>query len=250
MKLGGYEMHGIYIRYNISEEIPVDQWPKKIDAFAYVQRDKQRDDEKMLSLDDLRGHAIRYIKSLKENASEHLVEHRMGEIEHFDRRYTESLKSKETIEAQLINLEEIRLLLQSMCVLNLSHAFGENAGKLLRQLSPYAREAEHPTFQTTRVERHFYAELIEQIEVAHARILRLHNPSTLEMQHAEKIWATVCEQAIEKVEARIERFSSVKIKKEKKLHELHQLKQQNLEAKERLDNAVHELDKILEVLES
>ncbi|KOS69199.1 hypothetical protein AEA09_12000 [Lysinibacillus contaminans] len=243
-------MHGIIIRYNVSEELTVDQWPKKMDAFAYVQRSKPHTDEKTLSLDELRDHAIRYIKSLKENASEHLVEHRNGEIEHFDRRYTESLKSKENMEAQLINLEEILLLLKSMSALNLSHAFVENSGKLLRQLSPYANDAGHPTFQTTRVERHFYTELIEHIEVVHARILRMHNPSTIEMQHNEKLWTSVCEQLIEKVEARIERFLSVKLKHEEKLLELHQLKQQNVEAKERLDHAVNELEQILEALES
>ncbi|MFJ7734878.1 hypothetical protein ACIQ2D_00950 [Lysinibacillus sp. NPDC097287] len=243
-------MHGILIRYNVSEEMTENQCSKKMDAFAYVQRSKPHAEEKMLSSDELRDHAIRYIKSLKENASEHLVEHRTGEIEHFDRRYTESLKSKESIEAQLINLEEILLLLQSMNVLDLSHAFVENSGKLLRQLSPYANDAEHPTFQTTRVERHFYTELLEHIEVVQARILRMHNPSTIEMQHNEKLWKSVCEQAIEKVEARIERFSNVKIKYEKKLLELNELKQQNVEAKERLDHAVHELDQILEALES
>lgn len=162
----------------------------------------------------------------------------------------ESLKLKESIDSQLINLEEIRLLLQLMNVLNLSHAFGENAGKLLRQITPYAKEVEHPTFQTTRVERHFYSELIEQIEMVYARIMRQHNPSTTEMQQSEKLWTTVCEQAIEKVEARIERLSSIKLKHEKNLLEFSHLKQQNIEAKERLDLAVNELDAILNVLES
>lgn len=234
----------------MSEETTENQCSKKMDAFAYVQRSKPHAEEKMLSTDELRTYAIRYIKSLKENASEHLVEHRTGEIEHFDRRYAESLKSKESIEAQLINLEEILLLLQSMNGLDLSHAFVENSRRLLRQLSPYANDAEHPTFQTTRVERHFYTELLEHIEVVHARILRMHNPSTMEMQHNEKLWSSVCQQVIEKVEARIERFSNVKIKYEKKLLELNELKKQNIEAKERLDHAVHELDKILEALES
>lgn len=243
-------MSGIFIRYNVSEEKTVDQYPKKMDAFAYIQRRKYHGDENRLSTDELRSHAIRYIKSLKENASEHLVEHRTGEIEHFDRRYTESLKSKEHIEAQLMNLEEILLLLRSMCALNLSHAFVQNSGKLLRELSPYAREAGHPTFQTTRIERHFYTELIEQIEVVHARIVRQHNPSTLELQQNEALWTAVCEQAIEKIEAKIERFTTVKMKHEEKLHQLYQLKQQNIEAKERLDDAVHELDRILEALES
>ena len=129
---------------------------QKMDAFAYVQRGKpQQDNDNLLSKEELKSHAIRYIKSLKDNASVHLVEQRNGEIEHFDRRYMESLKLKESIDSQLINLEEIRLLLQLMNVLNLSHAFGENAGKLLRQITPYAKEVEHPTFQTTRVERHF-----------------------------------------------------------------------------------------------
>lgn len=242
-------MPGIFIRYNVSEEMAVDQCPKKMDAFAYVQRSKPHTDEKNLSLDELRGYAIGYIKSLKDNASEHLVEHRNGEIEHFDRCYTESLKIKEHIEAQLINLEEIRLLLQSLSVLNLSHGFVENSGKLLRQISPYAKVADHPTFQTTRVERHFYTEMMEQIEVVHARIIRQHNPSTLEMQHAEILWTTVCQQVIDKVEARIERFSNVRMEHEKKLLEINHLKQQNIEAKERLDHAVHELDQILEVLE-
>ncbi|MEK5231442.1 hypothetical protein MHB42_06655 [Lysinibacillus sp. FSL K6-0232] len=244
-------MHGIYIRYNVSEEISTAQWPKQINAFAYVQRDKpQQDNENLLSIEELKSHAIHYIKSLKDNASVHLVEQRNGEIEHFNRRYMESLKVKENIDSQLINLEEIRLLLQLMNVLNLSHGFGENAGKLLRQVTPYAKEAEHPTFQTTRVERHFYAELIEQIEAVYARIMRQHNPSTTEMQHSEKLWTTVCEQAIEKVEARIERLSSIKLKHEKNLLEFSQLKKQNIEAKERLDHAVTELDAILNVLES
>lgn len=243
-------MHGILIRYNVSEDTNGDQCLKKMDAFAYVQRGKPHAEEKMLTSDELRDHAIRYIKSLKENASVHLVEHRTGEIAHFERRYTESLKSKESIEAQLINLEEILLLLQSMNVLDLSHAFAEKSGKLLRQLSPYANDADHPTFQTTRVERHFYTELMEHIEVVHARILRMHNPSTIEMQNNGKLWTSVCEQAIEKVEARIERFSNVKIKYEKKLLELNELKKQNIEAKERLDHAVLELDQILESLES
>jgi len=249
--LGGYEMHGIYIRYNVLDETPAAQWPKKMDAFAYVQRGKpQQDNDNLLSKEELKSHAIRYIKSLKDNASVHLVEQRNGEIEHFDRRYMESLKLKESIDSQLINLEEIRLLLQLMNVLNLSHAFGENAGKLLRQITPYAKEVEHPTFQTTRVERHFYSELIEQIEMVYARIMRQHNPSTTEMQQSEKLWTTVCEQAIEKVEARIERLSSIKLKHEKNLLEFSHLKQQNIEAKERLDLAVHELDAILNVLES
>lgn len=243
-------MRGIFIRYNVSEEKTIDQCPKKMDAFAYVQRRKPRGDETILSSDELRSHAIRYIKSLKENASEYLVEHRTGEIEHFDRRCTESLKSKEHIEAQLINLEEIFLLLQSMRALNLSHAFIQNSGKLLRELSPYAREEEHPTFQTTRIERHFYTELLEHIEVVHARIVRQHDPSTLEMQQNETLWTSVCDQAIEKVKAKIERFTAVKMKHEEKLLKLHQLKQQNIEAKERLDCAVHELDQILEALES
>lgn len=191
--------------------------PKKMDAFAYVQRGKpQQDNDNLLSMEELKSHAIRYIKSLKDNASVHLVEQRNGEIEHFDRRYMESLKLKESIDSQLINLEEIRLLLQLMNVLNLSHGFGENAGKLLRQITPYAKEVEHPTFQTTRVERHFYSELIEQIEAIYARIMRQHNPSTTEMQQSEKLWSAVCEQAIEKVEARIERLSSIKLKHEKK----------------------------------
>lgn len=244
-------MHGIYIRYNVSEETPAAQWPKQINAFAYVQRDKtQQDNANLLSTEELKSHAIRYIKSLKDNASVHLVEQRNGEIEHFNRRYMESLKVKENIDSQLINLEEIRLLLQLMNVLNLSHGFGENAGKLLRQITPYAKEVEHPTFQTTRVERHFYTELIEQIEAVYARIMRQHNPSTTEMQHSEKLWTTVCEQAIEKVEARIERLSSIKLKHEKNLLEFSQLKKQNIEAKERLDHAVNELDAILNVLES
>lgn len=248
--LGGYEMHGIYIRYNVSEETPAAQWPKKMDAFAYVQRGKPQQDNDLLSKEEIKSHAIRYIKSLKDNASEHLVEQRNGEIEHFDRRFMESLKLKENIDSQLINLEEIRLLLQLMNVLNLSHGFGENAGKLLRQITPYAKEVEHPTFQTTRVERHFYSELIEQIEAVYARIMRQHNPSTTEMQHSEKLWTAVCEQAIEKVESRIERLSSIKLKHEKNLLEFSQLKQQNIEAKERLDLAVNELDAILNVLES
>lgn len=248
--LGGYEMHGIYIRYNVSEETPAAQWPKKMDAFAYVQRGKPQQDNDLLSKEEIKSHAIRYIKSLKDNASEHLVEQRNGEIEHFDRRFMESLKIKENIDSQLINLEEIRLLLQLMNVLNLSHGFGENAGKLLRQITPYAKEVEHPTFQTTRVERHFYSELIEQIEAVYARIMRQHNPSTTEMQHSEKLWTAVCEQAIEKVESRIERLSSIKLKHEKNLLEFSQLKQQNIEAKERLDLAVNELDAILNVLES
>ncbi len=225
--------------------------PKKLDAFAYVQRGKpQQENDNTLSLEELRSHAIRYIKSLKENASVHLVEQRNGEIEHFDRRYMESLKLKENIDAQLINLEEIRLLLQLMNVLNLSHGFGENAGKLLRQITPYAKEVEHPTFQTTRVERHFYTELIEHIETVYTRIMRQHNPSTNEMQQSEKLWTTVCEQTIEKVESRIERLSSIKLKHEKNLLEFSQLKQQNVEAKERLDHAVNELDVILGALES
>ncbi|MDM5247303.1 hypothetical protein [Lysinibacillus sp. G4S2] len=243
-------MHGIYIRYNVSEETPAAQWPKKMDAFAYVQRGKPQQDNDLLSKEEIKSHAIRYIKSLKDNASEHLVEQRNGEIEHFDRRFMESLKLKENIDSQLINLEEIRLLLQLMNVLNLSHGFGENAGKLLRQITPYAKEVEHPTFQTTRVERHFYSELIEQIEAVYARIMRQHNPSTTEMQHSEKLWTAVCEQAIEKVESRIERLSSIKLKHEKNLLEFSQLKQQNIEAKERLDLAVNELDAILNVLES
>ncbi|WP_285396079.1 hypothetical protein [Lysinibacillus sp. fls2-241-R2A-57] len=243
-------MHGIYIRYNVSEETPAAQWPKKMDAFAYVQRGKPQQDNDLLSKEEIKSHAIRYIKSLKDNASEHLVEQRNGEIEHFDRRFMESLKIKENIDSQLINLEEIRLLLQLMNVLNLSHGFGENAGKLLRQITPYAKEVEHPTFQTTRVERHFYSELIEQIEAVYARIMRQHNPSTTEMQHSEKLWTAVCEQAIEKVESRIERLSSIKLKHEKNLLEFSQLKQQNIEAKERLDLAVNELDAILNVLES
>ena len=243
-------MHGIYIRYNVSEETPAAKWPKKMDAFAYVQRGKPQQDNDLLSKEEIKSHAIRYIKSLKDNASEHLVEQRNGEIEHFDRRFMESLKLKESIDSQLINLEEIRLLLQLMNVLNLSHGFGENAGKLLRQITPYAKEVEHPTFQTTRVERHFYSELIEQIEAIYARIMRQHNPSTTEMQQSEKLWSAVCEQAIEKVEARIERLSSIKLKHEKNLLEFSQLKQQNIEAKERLDVAVNELDVILNVLES
>ncbi|MFJ7979507.1 hypothetical protein ACIQ1D_04260 [Lysinibacillus xylanilyticus] len=244
-------MHGIYIRYNVLEETPAAQWTQKMDAFAYVQRGKpQQDNDNLLSMEELKSHAIRYIKSLKDNASDHLVEQRNGEIEHFDRRYMESLKLKESIDSQLINLEEIRLLLQLMNVLNLSHGFGENAGKLLRQITPYAKEVEHPTFQTTRVERHFYSELIEQIEAVYARIMRQHNPSTTEMQHSEKIWTAVCEQAIEKVESRIERLSSIKLKHEKNLLEFSQLKQQNIEAKERLDIAVTDLDAILNVLES
>lgn len=249
--LGGYGMHGIYIRYNVSEETSAAQWPQKMDAFAYVQRGKpQQDNDNLLSMEELKSHAIRYIKSLKDNASDHLVEQRNGEIEHFDRRYIESLKLKESIDSQLINLEEIRLLLQLMNVLNLSHGFGENAGKLLRQITPYAKEVEHPTFQTTRVERHFYSELIEQIEAVYARIMRQHNPSTTEMQQSEKLWTTVCEQAIEKVESRIERLSSIKLKHEKNLLEFNQLKQQNIDAKERLDIAVNDLDAILNVLES
>lgn len=249
--LGGYGMHGIYIRYNVSEKNQEAKWPRKVDAFAYVQRGKpQQDNDNMLSMEELRSHAIRYIKSLKENASAHLVEQHKGEIEHFDRRYMESLKVKENIDSQLINLEEVRLLLQLMNVLNLSHSFGENAGKLLRQITPYAKDIEHPTFQTTRVERHFYSEMIEQIEAIYARIMRQHNPSTTEIQQSEKLWISVCEQAIDKVEARIERLSSIKLKHEKNLLEYSQLKQQNIEAKERLDHAVNELDTILNVLES
>lgn len=249
--LGGYEMHGIYIRYNVSEKNQEATWPRKVDAFAYVQRGKpQQGNDNMLSMEELRSHAIRYIKSLKENANLHLVEQHNGEIEHFGRRYMESLKVKENIDSQLINLEEIRLLLQLMNVLNLSHSFGENAGKILRQITPYAKDVENSTFHTTRVERHFYSEIIEQIEVVYARILRQHNPSTTEMQQSEKLWTTVCEQAIDKVEARIERLSSIKLKHEKNLLEYSQLKQQNIQAKERLDNAVLELDAILNVLES
>jgi len=86
--------------------------------------------------------------------------------------------------------------------------------------------------------------------MVYARIMRQHNPSTTEMQQSEKLWTTVCEQAIEKVEARIERLSSIKLKHEKNLLEFSHLKQQNIEAKERLDLAVHELDAILNVLES
>lgn len=75
-------MHGIYIRYNVSEETQAAQWPKKMDAFAYVQRGKpQQDDVNLLSKEELKNHAIRYIKSLKDNASVHLVEQRNGEIE-------------------------------------------------------------------------------------------------------------------------------------------------------------------------
>jgi len=70
------------------------------------------------------------------------------------------------------------------------------------------------------------------------------------MQQSEKIWTAVCEQAIEKVESRIERLSSIKLKHEKNLLEFSQLKQQNIEAKERLDIAVNDLDAILNVLES
>lgn len=243
-------MRGIFIRYNVSEEETTDECLKKMHAFAYIQRKKTRGDEKLLSSDELRSHAIRYIKSLKENASDYLVEHRTGEIEHFERRYTASLKSREHLEAQLMNLEEIQLLLQSLRALDLSHAFVQNSGKILRELSSYAREAEHPTFETTRIERHFYTELIEHIEVVHARIIRQHNPSTLEMQQNEKQWVSICEQAIEKVEAKIERFSSAKMKHEENLHKLYRLKQQNIEAKERLDFAVYELDQILEALES
>ena len=54
----------------------------KMDAFAYVQREKpQQDDVNLLSKEELKNHAIRYIKSLKDNASVHLVEQRNGEIE-------------------------------------------------------------------------------------------------------------------------------------------------------------------------
>ncbi|CAM5544415.1 putative protein OS=Lysinibacillus sphaericus OX=1421 GN=LS41612_15785 PE=4 SV=1 [Lysinibacillus sphaericus] len=52
---------------------------RKVDAFAYVQRGKpQQDNDNMLSMEELRSHAIRYIKSLKENASAHLVEQHKG----------------------------------------------------------------------------------------------------------------------------------------------------------------------------
>ena len=243
-------MRGIFIRYNVSEEETTDQCFKNMHAFAYVQRKKPQGDEKLLSSDELRNHAIRYIKSLKENASEYLVEHRTGEIEHYERRYTASLKSKEHIEAQLMNLEEILLLLQTLRVLDLSHGFVQHSSKILRELSPYAREADHPTFETTRIERHFYTELIEHIEVVHARIIRQHNPSTIEMQQNEKQWVSICEQSIQKVEAKIERFSSAKLKHEENLNNYYFLKQQNIEAKERLDCAVYELNQILEVLES
>ncbi|GLC87105.1 hypothetical protein [Lysinibacillus piscis] len=234
-------MQGIYIRYYISEE---DTAMKQANAFAYVQRNNS------LSKEELKRHAVRYIKSLKENADEHLMEQHNGEIEHFNQRYVTSLKLKEGVDVQLANLEEICLLLQLLNVLNLSHNFAENAAKLLHQIAPYTKELEHSTIQTTRVERRFYAELMEQIEVVYTQIIRQHNPSTTEMQHVEQLWATVCKQAIEKVEVRVERLSVLKSKHENNLMEFNERKQQNIEARERLNHARNELDVILDALES
>ena len=68
-------MHGIYIRYNVSDETQAKTMAQKMDAFAYVQREKpQQDNDNLLSKERAKNHAIRYIKSLKDNASVHLVE--------------------------------------------------------------------------------------------------------------------------------------------------------------------------------
>lgn len=243
-------MHGIYVSYNISEENSTEQWPKTIDAFAYVQRDKkQSNNSTVLTMDELRSHAVRYIKSLKENANSHLVEHRIGEIEHFNKRQVEAVKSKAQIEGKLVNLEEMRELIQTMSGLNLLHDFAGNAGKLIRQLGTYVIEQGHSTSFRARSEYRLFKEIMGQIDAVYARILCLQNPMTEEFKRSEKLWYTVCEQSLDKIEAKIERLAVSKKLQDKKIKELDRLKLQNAHAKDRLDHAVLELNQILEVLE-